>query len=467
MRDSLVRICAIELKGFKNIEYGLIEMASTLNKAFFSTKSDILGIYGQNGSGKTAIIEAMGFIQNLLMGEPLPKETVQYISREMNSCSIVVTFAVAAQGRKSKVEYTVTLERLDNDGFEIAQESLSAAALNGVEFGRKRKLLCFNAYDEGPAFTPNFRYNELINHDEKNRISLGVAKKIAQKEHSSFIFNKESKNLFLEAPEEITADYAYIIAALHRYSCINLFVISNDHAGSISMNFLLPFAFRMEMGERIAKGSLPVRLDAPSLLSKEEYGMIQKIISEMNTVLGTLVPGLSIGIHDFGEQLLEDSSVGHKIQLVSKRGEVVVPLKYESEGIIKIISILNALMCIFNNPSMCLIIDELDAGIFEYLLGELLSVFDKGAKGQLIFTSHNLRALEMLNKSSIVFSTTNPKKRYIRLQNVKTNNNLRDLYLRSITLGGQKEEVYAETDTVEMGRAFRRAGKAVRGGQKD
>jgi len=110
---------------------------------------------------------------------------------------------------------------------------------------------------------------------------------------------------------------------------------------------------------------------------------------------------------------------------------------------------------------MCLIIDELDAGIYEYLLGEILSVFEKGAKGQLIFTSHNLRPLEMIHKRSILFSTANPSNRYIRLQNVKSNNNLRDMYLRSITLGGQPEEIYEETDSVEIGRAFRRAGKAV------
>lgn len=70
-------------------------------------------------------------------------------------------------------------------------------------------------------------------------------------------------------------------------------------------------------------------------------------------------------------------------------------------------------------------------------------------------------ALEMLGKKSILFSTTNPCNRYIRLQNVQTNNNLRDLYLRSLTLGGQKEEMYEETDSVAIGRAFRRAGKAV------
>ena len=35
------------------------------------------------------------------------------------------------------------------------------------------------------------------------------------------------------------------------------------------------------------------------------------------------------------------------------------------------------------------------------------------------------------------------------------------MYLRSILLGGQKEELYEETDTNQIARAFRRAGKAV------
>ena len=59
----------------------------------------------------------------------------------------------------------------------------------------------------------------------------------------------------------------------------------------------------------------------------------------------------------------------------------------------------------------------------------------------MIFTSHNLRALEMLEKESIMFSTTNSSNQYIHMKNIKQSNNLRDVYLRSITLGGQKEEI--------------------------
>lgn len=107
-------------------------------------------------------------------------------------------------------------------------------------------------------------------------------------------------------------------------------------------------------------------------------------------------------------------------------------------------------------------IDELDAGIFEYMLGELLDIFNKNAKGQLIFTSHNLRALEMLDKESIMFSTANSEKRYIHMKNIKPSNNLRDVYLRGITLGGQDEVIYEATDSLKIARAFRKAGRSMK-----
>src|SRR3712207_9017660 len=38
---------------------------------FRSKKAEILGIYGQNGSGKTSVIDAIGIIQKIMDGESL------------------------------------------------------------------------------------------------------------------------------------------------------------------------------------------------------------------------------------------------------------------------------------------------------------------------------------------------------------------------------------------------------------
>ena len=97
------------------------------------------------------------------------------------------------------------------------------------------------------------------------------------------------------------------------------------------------------------------------------------------------------------------------------------------------------MIAMYNKPGICLAVDELDAGIFEYLLGEILEIIQDRAKGQLVFTSHNLRPLEKLNKESLIFTTTNPQNRYIRFTNVKETNNLRSFYYRAINLGGQAD----------------------------
>lgn len=49
--------------------------------------------------------------------------------------------------------------------------------------------------------------------------------------------------------------------------------------------------------------------------------------------------------------------------------------------------------------------------------------------------------------------------RYIRLQGVEKNNNKRNFYIRSIVIGGQKEDIYDNTDLRTIGYAFRKARK--------
>ena len=249
---------------------------------------------------------------------------------------------------------------------------------------------------------------------------------------------------------------------MFNFALKDLFVIRNAHSGMITANFILPMAFCVEKEQMGMKGDFVVPLTGPVVLDAEKKELLHAIINQINTVLYTIIPGMSLDMKDDGRQALDSGEDGWKVELMSVReGKKPIPIRMESDGIIKIVSILNALIQAFGNPSICLVIDELDAGIFEYMLGELLDVFEKSAKGQLIFTSHNLRALEMLDKESIMFSTVNPNNRYIHMKNVKDTNNLRSMYIRSITLGGQDETIYEETDSLKIARAFRKAGRSL------
>jgi AAA15 family ATPase/GTPase len=182
-----------------------------------------------------------------------------------------------------------------------------------------------------------------------------------------------------------------------------------------------------------------------------------QIIKQLNIVLETIIPNTQLEIINLGNELSEKAEKITKIELLVVKKNIKIPLKYESEGIKKIISILSTLISMFNNPAICLLVDELDAGIFEYLLGELLNIIEQQGRGQFIFTSHNLRALEKLKKDSLIFSTTNPDNRFITIIR-RGNSNLRDTYLRGVDLGGFNEPIYEETNSFEIAYAFREAG---------
>ena len=133
-------------------------------------------------------------------------------------------------------------------------------------------------------------------------------------------------------------------------------------------------------------------------------------------------------------------------------------MRFEADGVIRLISLLWLIIPAFNDRSFTLAIDEIDAGIYEYLLGDILKAFEKDGKGQLIFTSHNLRPLEVISKDSIVFTTTNPENRYIRLKRIGQTNNLRDVYLREIRMQEGEEELYNAEKYYEISASIRQIG---------
>ena len=437
-------------------------MPNTVNKILSADKAEILGIYGQNGSGKTAIVDALYFLQKVMIGVDLDQSLEDYMDMDSDTAEIFADFNIFMDGIVFEIGYRLSLSREEKEVI-ISRETLSAAK---NENGIRTNKTVFMDYQRDQAnviFKPQKRLDEILEENKEIKTDLIVARKMAEKSNCSYIFGESSREIFCREYKNGFQQFSVIISSLFEFAVKDLFVIRNTHSGVISANFVLPMAFRIENDNIGAKGDFAVSLTEPILVDEERKNLLETIVEQINIVLYTIIPGLQVTIKNYGKQSLDDGEEGWKLELMSKReGMKEIPIRMESEGIIKIISILNALIQAFGNPSICLVIDELDSGIFEYMLGELLDIFKKSAKGQLIFTSHNLRALEMIDKESIMFSTTNPNNRYIHMKNVRESNNLRNMYIRSITLGGQSEEIYEETDSLKIARAFRKAGRGVR-----
>lgn len=437
-------------------------MPNTVNKILSADKAEILGIYGQNGSGKTAIVDALYFLQKVMVGADLDQSLEDYMTIDSDAAEIFADFNIFMDGIVFEIGYTLSLRREEKE-IVINRETLRAAKNeNGIRTN-KTTFMDYQRNQTDAIFKPQKRLDEILEANKEIKTDLIVARKMAEKSNCSYIFGESSREIFCREHKNGFQQFSVIISSLFEFALKDLFVIRNTHSGVISANFVLPMAFRIENDNIGAKGDFAVLLTEPILVDEERKNLLETIVEQINIVLYTIIPGLQVTIKNYGKQSLDNGEEGWKLELMSKReGMKEIPIRMESEGIIKIISILNALIQAFGNPSICLVIDELDSGIFEYMLGELLDIFKKSAKGQLIFTSHNLRALEMIDKESIMFSTTNPDNRYIHMKNVRESNNLRNMYIRSITLGGQSEQIYEETDSLKIARAFRKAGRGVR-----
>ncbi|HII4525543.1 TPA: P-loop NTPase fold protein [Clostridium perfringens] len=472
IKNIIVRLQEVEIENLKNVEYGKITLQSynNLNKQLkggeINKTADIIGVYGQNGSGKTTLIDSISILENLLLGRKIPKDFRYLINNNNDIAKLNFKFIIEYLDEKVLIDYKVVLGKMvltkietniEEECVVVKEELLRYSNIKDNKREMFKKIIDYKIEASDTVFSPKSAYEKVLEYDKNNIINLGVAKAMSMRENTSFIFNNESLVIFNKAFDRKIVN---IINSLVYFARMNLFVIKNEQSGIINMNSLLPFSFRVENAGKIISGDY-IALFKKSYLNEEQYDILKKIIEQINIVIKTIIPEMKIGVEEYGKQLDEDGNLTTEIELTSIRNSKGIPLKYESDGIKKIISILSAIIAMYNNKTICVFIDELDAGIFEYLLGEILGVLEESAKGQLIFTSHNLRALEKLKKESIIFTTTNPKNRYVKLTNVKHNNNLRDFYYRTIALGGQKESLYDETSTFEMKYAFRKAGKIL------
>ena len=448
-----IRIDNIEINNFKNVKHGVIDLTSKKQTA------SVLALYGQNGSGKTALIESIEILKNAISGRKLPAYASALVNLDSDHSTFTFKFSITDNLDVTYLIYKFSIKRETFETIELTDKITYTAIFdevvsiskysNGKSVSPLKPLIDTT---NGEPFGPQTKYRALIGKDLDTDVI--VAKKLAYKSGTSFIFSNELLSLIKNNADE---DIVKPLFALNAYGIRNLFVLSIRDSALISFD-ALPLAFRIEGENQGASGKISIPINGNGIIPEVFYDLLLKIIKSMNVVLEQIIPGLNVGVKSLGEELLKDNTKGIRVQLTSIRGNKSIALKYESEGIKKIVAILQLLIVIYNNPSVTVAIDELDSGIFEYLLGEIMRIISEHGKGQLIFTSHNLRPLETIDKSFVAFTTVNPDNRYIRFTNVKTSNNLRDFYYRDIVLGEQSEPVYETTNNRKIAYAFLKAG---------
>ena len=289
-------------------------------------------------------------------------------------------------------------------------------------------------------------------------------RKLADREGRSYLFSEVLSRVLSETFDKEKPDGGFkrwlnsVLRRLRRYGQEELFIIEAAQTGFVNLN-----ALPLRINGPDVRGVVFLPLDQVTQMREELVQQVSEVIESLNIVLQKIVPGLTVRLRVLGKDFDEIGRKIVRVRLMSEKNAQPIPLQYESDGIKKIISILHLLVSVYNQPSVTVAVDELDSGIFEYLLGELLRIISENGQGQLIFTSHNLRPLETINKNFIAFTTANPSDCYTQMKNVRETNNLRSMYFRNLMLNADERTLlYRPTDNFEIARAFRQAGKERR-----
>lgn len=431
----MIKIQHVTIRHLKNVKHGSFQTNTTQEKA------NVVGFYGQNGSGKTAVVEAFHLLKILLQAKTLPDNEQRLIYFEEKSIELHIEFFIINQFGEYYVKYFVELQ----EGMKTLKVCREALFYKENKRGKRYKELV--AKDGNDI---SIRNKKMQSFSESQRVNITVANYLAEENATSFIFRKE---LVLSCSEEEKE----LLQNLRVDFNNDFHVIDTIHYGLLVANLVMPLSIHTDG----IRGNIPYELRDTMLLPRDMFATIEKVITQTNIVLTTIIPGLVIKVREIHREKMPSGEDGVRFEFLSVKGEIELPLRSESQGVLKIISILSTLIAVYNNPNACVVIDELDAGIFEYLLGEILEVIHDNGKGQLFFTSHNLRILEVLPVQNLWFTTLNEEERYLQLKGVRKLSNARDVYLRAIQLGGQEEAIYNETNLYDIKKSFRKAGKVI------
>lgn len=487
--SPIIRIMEIELKNFKCVGNGTIKFSEfnsrlKFNKSdnkweFNSDKPALLGIFGPNGSGKSSAIEALAILKRLMKGEPFPQDCIDCVAQGKKYAEL--TFALGLcypredkseqEGSYNKAEYYFRKakysfcirESLNKEGAEIFNEKFWLFWEVGEGSEKKKWRESWDPIidttvdeeekdrtDSYPFYTKAQRRRFVGEHPRK-LADLKSFLDRAREESRSFVFSSEILDLF-----EMSVEVASKRAA-KKIEWDGILSLLKEKRDDEEVKKELKKIF-YEVYDK--KNETPIPLlevlrelrdyasnrfyvdDANLLWRTTREDEIREKYKAINEVL-TSISGLEINLDDeFELKVCHDKVDSY-------------PLKRESEGVRKLISVLSLFVRCRDDLRVTVAIDNFGDGISEYSVGKIIEQFiqdenrNKSERGQFIFTSHNFRPLDVegAEKGYFYFTKSDKNERYQDYgylgdkKNIVKTNNLRDKYLKRIVdPEGKKEQ---------------------------
>jgi len=392
--DYMVYLLNMRVAGIKSIEkeINIDFYGKTIDRRFNPDKYRIKGIYGENGTGKTAIIAAVDIINKFIFSENYLRDPQQQlllkelINKKSKTFSFHCEFVTNIEVRVI-YEYDLVLQiDADSDEIYVAVESLKYKEKYSKN-ATKTMFLC-----EKGEFTE-------LNFPEKMReYILEKSRNLLIKQSAMYSIFSISK---VEDFEFDTQSVMYLVYAIIFFVMVDTYFDREDqHMDYYHKCKIESLKNTYNSTEKIIDELLNEKNFNESRVPIKLYNNYEKSIKRLEKFVKFFKPELKkIDIEK------KENKTFYECELLLDYGEYRVNKEFESTGIKKIMNLYNTL----ENASKggIVFIDELDSNINDIYLCKIIEYFMHYGQGQICFTSHNTDPMKVLkeNNKSIDFLT--------------------------------------------------------------
>ena len=401
--DNMYYLLNVTVAGVKCIEeeIRLDFYKKIVNQKFDADKYRIKAIYGENGSGKSAIITAVKIFQDIICNS-------QYLSESQNQKLLDELINKKTQHYKFKCEflcrfekdniifaYELQLKKNESGLYEIVYEKLSERSGNYSNSRYKSiyevsngKLIFVNAQNENYSMIEKMTYNLL---GKSSFLNIYF-----------FNFNNFNKDTVTDS----TRIYVRVCICMVLAFIIKVYL---DEEDKHELYFIKKvFSERIKNDNNYISENVLEIMDSlsvtDSIIPKNNFDIYVEKINNLTAFL-------RIFKHDLKSIEIDkkDDGDNYRCNLNLNYGDYLINKEFESTGIKKLIKLYDC----FDAASKygIVFIDEMDSNLNDVYLCKIIEYFMYYGKGQLCFTTHNLDPMSVLkeNKYSIDFLSSDNK----------------------------------------------------------
>lgn len=389
----------LKLSGIKNISEEIqIDFYNKVITKFDPELFKVKAIYGENGSGKTAIVTAINVAKKIMLSPGYLKQVEsqtflrEIINKKSKEFHMEFVFAHYDDKSLSVYKYGFSLTQNSLGNYELSKEYLEEID----HYTRNKKFVSIYEVVDGRISSMNI--------DEA--LLVGIKENTMNTLTESPLAYKLATGGFIDAETALR-----VITTVVFFLSINVYLDEEDMHEMYLINQILNTLQKgnkknqsQEMYSAISKQLFYIDSKGRDVVDKKDFPQYRKKVERLQEFI-------RIFKHDLKTIKIDkrDNGTTYICELILDYGEYTVNREFESTGIKKLIRIFDSL--VNADEGRISFIDEIDSNVNSVYLCKIVEYFMNYSKGQLCFTTHNLDVMSELkrNKCSIDFLSTNNK----------------------------------------------------------